>query len=90
MKKKLIKILKKLTGSVQFYKPKPKKPNWTEPKPEKHRAKTEPNWKHRAKRFEPVFCSKNRTEIDQFEPVLVFFLNSVWLLFLIKTEPNRK
>jgi hypothetical protein len=64
---KLIKILKKLAGSVrfQFYKQKPektepnrtetetrKKPSQTEPKPSQT-GKTEPN------RFEPVFILKN-------------------------------
>jgi len=55
-------------------------------------GKTEPN------RFEPVFALKkpNRTETGRFDPVSVrfrFFFQkkiSVWLLFLIKTEPNRK
>jgi len=92
---KSIKILKKLTGSVRFRffksgtektepnqtKPKPKK---TEPKPSQT-GKIKPNW------FEPVFVLKNRTETGRFEPVSVFLKkNSVWLLFFIKTEPNRK
>jgi hypothetical protein len=66
---KLIKILKKPTGSVRFWfykhetektKPNSNRKNQTEPE------KTEPN------RFEPVFVLKNRTEICRFEPVLVF------------------
>ena len=77
--KKPIKILKKLTGSArfQFYKPEIEK---TEPKPEK----TEPN------QYETTFLLKNPTETGLFEPVLVFFLNSVWLFFFIKTESNKK
>jgi len=71
VKKKLIKsikILKKPTGSIQFwfYKPEPEK---TEPNP---------NQKNRAKPVEPVFVLKNRTEPNQtntgwFEPVSVLF-----------------
>jgi hypothetical protein len=59
----------------------------------KNRAKTE---KTKPNRFEPVFALKNRTEPNRtetgrFDPVSVFFKkNSVWLLFLIKTKPNRK
>jgi len=53
VKKKPIKILKKLTGSVrfQFYKPITKKtePNRTKPKSEKNRAKLEKNRANRAK-----------------------------------------
>jgi len=76
--------------------PKPSQTGKTEPnrknraKTRKNRAKTEPN------RFEPVFSLKNepnRTETGRFDPVSVFFSKkkfSVWLLFLIKTEPNRK
>jgi len=66
---------------------KPSQTEKTEPKPEK----TEPN------RFEPVFALKNRTKTGRFDPVSVrfrFFFSkkiiSVWFLFLIKTEPNRK
>jgi hypothetical protein len=65
--------LKKLTGSVRFYKPKTKKiePNQTQTeKTGKNRAKTDPNQKNRAKL---VFVIKNRTETGRFEPVLVFF-----------------
>jgi hypothetical protein len=72
---KLIKILKKLAGSIRFrfYKPKAEK-NRTEPNPnrknpETNRQKTEPNRKNRAKiektkpnRFETVFVLKNQTE----------------------------
>jgi hypothetical protein len=54
-------------------------------------GKTEPN------RFEPVFALKNRTEpkpvgLTWFRFGFGFFFkkkNSIWLLFLIKTEPNR-
>jgi len=64
---------------VRFYKPETKK---TKPKPKKNKKKPS----------QTGFCSKkpNRTETGRFEPVLVFFLISVWLFFLIKTEPNRK
>jgi hypothetical protein len=89
-----------------FINKKPKKPNQIELKPTKNQKKTKPNraktGKNRAKtektesnRFEPVFALKNRTETGRFDPVSVWFRfffkkNSVWLLFLIKTEPNRK
>jgi hypothetical protein len=90
--------LKKPASSVwfRFYKQKTEKtePNRTETdkKPEKKPSqteKTEPN------QFEPVFALKkpNRTETGQFDPVSVFFSKkkiSIWLLFLIKTEPNQK
>jgi len=75
----------------------------TDKKPEKNRAKPKKpsqNRENRAKiektepnRFEPVFAIKNRTETGWFDPVSVFFQKkkiSVWLLLLIKTEPNRK
>ena len=96
--------MKKPTGSVRFFKPgtgktEPEKNRKkTEPN-RKNRAKTESNQKNRAKpektepnRFEPVFSLKNRIEpkpvgLNRFR----FFLkkkNSVWLLFLIKTEPG--
>jgi hypothetical protein len=76
-----------------------KKPEKNRAKPKKT-SQTEPNWKNRAKPVWTGFFSKkpNRTEPKpvQFEPVSVrfrfFFLkknNSVWLLFFIKTEPNR-
>jgi hypothetical protein len=69
--------LKKLAGSVRFYKQKTEKtePNRIRKKPKKKPSqtgktgKTEPNRKNRAKtrktepnRFEPVFALKNRTE----------------------------
>jgi hypothetical protein len=93
-KKKPIKILKNPVGSVRFYKQKTEK---TEPnRIRKNREKTEPKpEKPSQNRFEPVFSLKkpNRTELKpvgltQFR----FFFKkiSVWLLFLIKTEPNRK
>jgi hypothetical protein len=93
-KKKPITIVKKPTGSVQFwfYKPKTKKtkpnPNQekTRAKPGKNRAKTE---KTKPNRFEQVFVLKNRTETGRFEPVSVFLI-SVWLFFFIKTKSNRK
>jgi len=77
------KILKKPTGSVQFwfYKLETEK---TEPNP--NRKKTEPN------RFELVFVLKNWTEpkqvcLNRFR----FKKKIVWLLFLyIKNEPNQK
>jgi hypothetical protein len=65
--------LKKLAGSVRFYKQKTEKtePNRIRKKPSQtgKTEKTEPNRKNRAKtgktepnRFEPVFALKNRTE----------------------------
>jgi len=58
-----------------------KKPSQTETKPSQT-EKTEPNQKNRAK--------PEKTELNRFEPVSVFFKkNSIWLLFLIKTEPNQ-
>jgi hypothetical protein len=67
VKKKPIKILKKPTVSVRFYKPKTEK---TEPNPNRKKPsqteKTEPN------RFELVFVLKNLTETGRFEPVSVF------------------
>jgi hypothetical protein len=86
--------LKKPTGPVQFqfY------------KPETGKKQTEPNlnWKSKpsqtektkSNQFEPVFILKNRTEpkpvsLNQFG--FGFGLKkSVWLLFYIKTKPNRK
>ena len=52
-------------------------------------GKTEPN------RFEPVFALKNRTEPKPVGLTRFWFffqkkIISVWLLFLIKTEPSRK
>jgi hypothetical protein len=62
---------------------KPKKPN-------PNRKKQSQNKKTKANRFETGFYPKNRTETGQFEPVSVFFnFFLVWLLFFIKTEPNR-
>jgi hypothetical protein len=99
---KPINFLKKPAGEEHlfgfgFINKKPKKPNRTKPKLTKNRKKTEPklsqtepNW------FEPVFALKNqtnRTETGRFDLVSVFFFKKkipVWLLFLIKTEPNRK
>jgi hypothetical protein len=75
--KKLIKILKKPTGSVRFwfFKPRTKKTKPNRTRTETNREKNEPNRKNRAKpkkpsqtkktepnRFEPVFVLKNRTE----------------------------
>jgi hypothetical protein len=82
---KPIKILKKPTGSVRFwfFKPGTKK---TEPDPNrKEPSQTGLN------RFLLYKTEPNRTKTGRFEPVSVFFLKkSVWLFFLIKTEPNRK
>jgi len=80
------------------------KPKKTEPKPEKTEPKPRKPSQNRKNRAKPVwtgFCPKktepNRTETGRFDPVSVrfrFFFQkkkiSVWLLFLIKTEPNRK
>jgi len=79
---KPIKILKKLTGSVQFwfYKPKTEK---TEPNPNRKNQKkpsqtgTKPSQTEKTElnRFEPVFVLKtepNRTQTGRFEPVSVF------------------
>jgi len=84
--------LKKPTGLVRFhfYKPKTKKTELnkkTSKKAELNRDKTESN------QFEPVFILKNRTKpkpvgLKRFQ--FRFFLNSVWLLFLIKIEQNKK
>jgi hypothetical protein len=82
---KLIKILKKPIGSIQFYKPETEKPklNPNRKKPEKNRTKSEKNRakpkkpsqieKTEPKRFEPVFVLKNRTKTCRFEPVSVWF-----------------
>jgi hypothetical protein len=81
--------LKKLAGSVQFYKQK-NKPNRTQTE------KTEPNQKNQAKiepnRFEPVFVLKNRTEpksvgLNRFR---FFFFKIRFGYFFDKNEPNRK
>ena len=92
--KKPIRILKKLIGSVRFYKLETEK---TEPNPnKKNRKKTEPNRKKtKPNRFEPVIVLKklNRTETGRFEPVsFFFFLNeiSVWLLFFDKNWTELK
>jgi len=82
---------KKPIGLVRFrfYKPETEK---IEP----NRTQTEQNWKqssqNRAKLVWSGFCPKklNRTEpkpvsLNRFR----FFLKSIWLLFFIKTEPNR-
>jgi len=93
--KKLIKQIKILKNRlIRFYKLEKKKtePNPNRKKSEKNRAKprkTKPNRKNQVK---PVFILKNRTEskpvgLNRFR---FFFLNSVWLLFYIKTELNRK
>jgi hypothetical protein len=76
------------TGKTE---PKLKKPNQNR-KNQAKTGKTEPN------RFEPVFALKNRTEpkpvgLTRFRFGFCFFFKnkiSVWLLFLIKTESNRK
>ena len=84
--KKLIKILKKSTDSVWFcfYKSKIKK---TEPKPKQKKT-----GKNQAKPVWSGFVLKkpNRTEIDRFEPVSVFFkkIFRFSYFFLIKTEPK--
>jgi hypothetical protein len=42
---------------------------------------------NRAKQVWTRFCSKKQTKTGRFKPVSIhFFLISVWLLFLIKTE----
>ena len=106
MKKNLLNRLqffKKLIGSVwfRFYKPETEKtkPNPNRKKPSqsrKNRAKpkkTKPDRKNQTEPeknwAKPVFVLKNRTETGRFEPVCFFFI-SIWLLFFIKTEPNRK
>jgi hypothetical protein len=84
VKKKLIRILKKLTGSVRFrfYKPEIEKtkPNRT------HSEKTESN------RFEPVFVLKNRNEMKPVGLNRFRFLKKIDLviIFLIKIKPNKK
>jgi hypothetical protein len=103
--KKPIKILKKPTGSVRFYfyKPETKKtePNPNKQKPEKKPSQTgkKPSQtrKNRVKLKKLSqtglnrFLSKksNRTKTSQFEPVSVFFFNSVWFFFYKnRTEPK--
>ena len=98
--------MKKPAGLVwfRFYKqktnqtePKPTKNR------KKNRAKTGKNRENRAKtgktepnRFEPVFALKkqkpnrNRSVWPGFGFGFFSKKNSVWLLFFIKTEPNRK
>ena len=63
MKKKPIKpirIFKKLTGSIRFYKPETKKtkPNQTQTQTQKNRAKPNQTGKNRAGRFEPIVFPK--------------------------------
>ena len=73
-----------------------KKPSQTE-KTEPNRKKPSQTGKTEPNRFEPVFSLKNRTEpkpvgLNRFRFGFGFFFlkkNSVWLLFFIKTEPNR-
>jgi len=102
---KLIKILKKLTSSIQFrfYKLKTKK---TEPNPnrkEKKRVKTEKTKlkpsqteKTESNRFELVFILKNQTKPNrnQLVPVLIrfrFFLKKINLvIFLNKNQTKQK
>ena len=89
----------------RFYKQKTEKTESNRTETDKKPEKTEPNQKNRAKtkktepnRFEPVFAIKkpnrNRSVWPGFGSVSVFFSKkkkiSVWLLLLIKTEPNRK
>jgi hypothetical protein len=81
--KKPIKILKKLAGSIRFYKPKTKKTK-TETGKNKNQAKAA---KNQAKSVWNGFCLKkpNRIEISQFEPVSVFLKKKlIWLFFLYK------
>jgi hypothetical protein len=61
---KPIKILKKPTGSVWFYKPETEK---IKPKPEKPEKK-ESNWKKTGSKQSQT----KKTETDRFEPVSVF------------------
>jgi hypothetical protein len=77
---------------------KPKKPNRTKPK-QKKSSQTGKNWaktsqtgKNRVKPVWTGFCSKkpNRTETDRFEPVSVFFLNSIWLFLFDKNQTEPK
>jgi len=96
-KKKPIKLLKKPAGSVRFwfYKQKTKKTesnrNWKKTKPNrKTRAKQK---KTEPKPSKPVwtdFFPKKPNRNRSVWPGFGFFKkNSIWLLFLIKTEPNR-
>jgi hypothetical protein len=92
-KKKSIKILKKLVGSVRFrfYKSKTEK---IEPNPNKKtRAKPAKNWvkpKNRAKPVWTVFVLKNQTKTGQFESISDFFKKIRFNYFFIKTKPNKK
>ena len=65
--KKLIKILKKPTGSVRFYKPETEK---TELNP--NRKKTRKNWV-KLEKTEPKPSKTEKTEPNRFEPVSVRF-----------------
>jgi len=89
----------------RFYKQKTKKTE-PKPKPTKNQKKTEPNRKNQAKpkKTEPKpekptkpvwtgFCPKKTEPKPVGLTRFRFFFkkkNSVWLLFLIKSEPNRK
>jgi hypothetical protein len=60
VKKKLIRILKKLTGSVRFYKPE------TEPKPKKNKKKNRANWKRPSQTWKkPSQTVKNRAKLQK-------------------------
>jgi hypothetical protein len=76
---KLIKILKKPTSLVRFYKSETEKLNRAEPKqkkPGKKPSQTESN------QFEPVFVLKNRTETSRFELVSVFFKKKFYFNYI--------
>ena len=75
--KKLIKILKKPTGSVRFrfFKPRTKKTKPNRTRTETNREKNEPNRKNRAKPKKTSQTEKpsqtKKTEPNRFEPVFV-------------------
>ena len=89
--------MKKLTGSVRFYKSETEK---TEPKQKKpsQTKKTKPKLKKPSQtrktelnRFEPVFVLKTPNRTGRFELVSVFFIKTIWFdyFFYIKTKPNQ-
>jgi hypothetical protein len=77
LKKKPVKILKKLTSSVRFYKPKTEK---TKPNP--NRKKLSQTEKTKSNRFEPVFILNNQTKPGRFESISVFFLQNKFSLVI--------
>jgi len=86
MKKNRLQFWKNWSIRFRFYKPETKKtkPNPTRKKPSQTGKKISQN------RFEPVFVLKNQIELNRNQSGFFKKQISVWLLFLIKTESNRK